>query len=131
MTYQYLQKHRPPVAPTKLETVSYLRPGKSWWADVGENPIFVKPDGTIDEEVIPPTEEEMQEILSFMLEEWKIEEQRIELRRLLEGITEKEWWLWKDIDDDIIPGKQGVFYQNIKSVIDKYSENREDILYPY
>jgi hypothetical protein len=39
--------------------------------------------------------------------------------------------LWKDIDDNIIPGKEGKFYQNIKSVIDKYSEEKESILYPY
>ncbi len=131
MAYQYLPKHRPPVPPTKLEAVTYLRPGKSWWADVGGNPVFVKPDGSVDEEVIPPTDEELEEILSLMLEEWKIEEKRIELRQWLDGITEKEWWLWKDIHDGVIPGKEGKFYQNIKSIIDKYSEGKETIIYPY
>jgi hypothetical protein len=131
MAYKYLPKFRPPVPPTKLEAVTYLRPGKSWWSDVGGSPIFVKPDGTVDEEVIPPTDEELEEVLSLMLEEWEEEEKRIELRQWLDGITEKEWWLWKDIHDEIIPGKEGKFYQNIKSTIDKYSEGKETILYPY
>jgi len=131
MAYKYLAEGRPPIAPTILETVSYLRPGKSWWADVGEKPVFVKSDGTVDEEVICPSQEEMEEILSLMLEEWKIEEERIQLRILLNGIREIDWWLWEDINSDIIPGKDGKFYQNIKSVLDKYSENREDLLYPY
>ena len=131
MAYKYLPKFRPPVPPTKLEAVTYLRPGKSWWADVGGNVIFVKPDSTVDEDVIPPTDEELEEILSLMLEEWKVEEKRIELRQWLDGITEKEWLLWKDIHDYIIPGKQGKFYLNIKSSIDKYSEGKETIIYPY
>jgi len=131
MTYQYLAKHRPPIAPDRLEAVTFLRPGKSWWCDIGGKPIFTNADGSVDEEVIPPTDEEIDHIHSLMLEEWKIEEKRIYLRQLLDNLSEKEWWMWQDIDADIIPGKEGKFYTEIKSVIDKYSEEQQELIYPY
>lgn len=120
MPYQYLSEDRPAVAPDRLEAVVFLRPGTSWWADVGGNPVFVKPNGDVDEDVIPPTDEEIDEIHSILLEEWKEEEQRVEFRRHLNNITRAEWFLWKDIDNDIIPGKSGKFYSLIKDMVDKY-----------
>ena len=120
MPYRYLSEDRPPVAPDRLEAVVHLRPNTSWWADVGGNPVFVKPNGDVDEDIIPPTPEEIDEIHSIMLEEWKEEEKRIQLRNLLGNITKSEWYLWKDIDNNIIPGKEGKFYSLIKSILDKY-----------
>lgn len=134
----YLPKDRPPVPPTKFDVYRYFFPNKSISIDIEGNvsfPIPLDPNSNDTEvkyeQVELPSEEELDTILQLMLEEWGIEEKRIDLRNHLKGITEKEWWLWKDIHDDIIPGKNGKFYQNIKSTIDKYSEGKETILYPY
>lgn len=131
MSYRYLSENRPPVKPDRLEAVTFLRPGTSWWADVSGNPVFVKPDGSVDENVVKPSDEEIDEIYNVMLEEWAIEESKINVRNYLNNITKTEWLLWKDIDEEYIPGKEGNFYNEIKDKLDKYCEKYGEYVTPY
>lgn len=137
---EYLQKGRPPVPPTRLEAIQYFLPGKSIWIDIEgvvrvASTDFISPHSNgVEQNFIEPElppDEEIDRILDLMLEEWKVEEKRMELRSKLPNLLESIWNLWKDIDADIIPGKSGSFYTSIKDVIDKYSEGEDSILYPY
>ena len=130
MGYKYLEKDRPPIPPTIADAVNYLRPNTSWHMPEGGVPVFYHNDNrTVNENIIPPDQKELEEILDKMIEEWDVEKQRIELRNsYLEGIKEHQWRLWQDIDAGIIPGKEGKFYTHIKNAIDQYPG---DVKEPY
>lgn len=137
---RYLQKYRPPVPPTRAEAIQYFLPDKTIWIDI-EGVVRVASTESVephsasgDQNFVEPelpSDEEIDGVFNQMMEEWKIEEKRMDLRSKLPHFQETLWSLWKDIDAGIIPGKEGQFYTSIKEVIDKYSENEETLLYPY
>ena len=130
---KYLNEERPPVPPTLADAVAYLRPGLGWWTDIDDKIIFMDVDGKKhpDNDSLQLTEEEEKDFFENANEEWVTLEQQQELRKLLPTKEKQLYCLWKDMHDDIIPGKDGLFYKSIQSVIAKYSEGKDSTLYPY
>lgn len=128
---KYLSWDRPPVEPNIADLIRYFRPGHSYWTDVAGNVIFMHGDGSRNEDIQLPPQEEMDAVLELMNEEWEVEKKRIEVRQKLPQTRILLWNLWKDIDSGIIPGKGGSFHQSIMDGITKYSEGEDSILYPY
>ena len=130
---KYLKSERPPCPPTLADAISYYRPGIGWWCDVEENVIFMDVDGNKhpDNDSLQVTEEELKTFYVEAEKEWVVLKQQQELRTQF-GSSQQIWYrLWKDMHDDIIPGKDGSFYQHVHSVIAKYSEGKDSTLYPY
>ena len=130
---KYLNDERPPVPPCLADAISYLRPGIGWWTDINDDIIFMDVNGQThpDNESLQITEEEEKDFFENANEEWKILKEQQELRRLLPQKDKLIYYLWKDMHDGIIPGKDGMFYKSIHSVIAKYSEGKDSTLYPY
>lgn len=128
---KYLSWDRPPVEPNLADLIAYFRPGHSYWTDVAGNVIFMNGDGTRNEDIQLPPQEEMDAVLELMNEEWEVEKKRIEVRNKLPQTRILLWKLWKDIGCGIIPGKDGEFYQSILEVIENNPQEDGTFLHPY
>ena len=130
---KYLNEERPPVPPTLADAVAYLRPGLGWWSDIDDKIIFMDENGQThpDNDSLQITEEEEKDFFENANIEWERLREQQELRRLIPPKDRLMYYLWKDIHNGIIPGKDGIFYKTIQSVIAKYSEGKDSTLYPY
>ena len=130
---KYLNEERPPVPPTLADAVAYLRPGLGWWTDIDDKIIFMDENGQThpDNDSLQITEEEEKDFFENANIEWERLREQQELRRLIPPKDRLMYYLWKDIHNGIIPGKDGIFYKTIQSVIAKYSEGKDSTLYPY
>jgi hypothetical protein len=130
---KYLNTERPPVPPCLADALSYYRPGIGWWCDIEDKVVFMDIDGNThpDNDSLQVTEDELEIFYAEAEKEWVILKQQQELRTKFPPASRLLHMLWKDMDDDIIPGKDGSFYKTIQSVIAKYSEGKDTTLYPY
>jgi len=130
---KYLNEERPPVPPTLADAVAYLRPGLGWWTDIDDRVIFMDENGQThpDNDSLQITEEEEKDFFENANIEWERLKEQQELRRLIPPKDRLMYYLWKDMDNGTIPGKDGIFYKSIHSVIAKYSEGKDSTLYPY
>tara|TARA_B100000123_G_C25721622_1_gene424821 strand:- start:578 stop:976 length:399 start_codon:yes stop_codon:yes gene_type:complete len=130
---KYLNEERPPVPPTLADAVAYLRPGLGWWTDIDDKVIFMDENGQThpDNDSLQITEEEEKDFFENANIEWERLKEQQELRRLIPPKDRLMYYLWKDMHNGTIPGKDGIFYKSIHSVIAKYSEGKDSTLYPY
>ena len=128
---KYLHWDRPPVPPCTADLMRYFYPNRGYFSDIDGIVRILKDDGTVDKDAFTTTEDEWEETLQLMNDEYEEEKKRAECRNQLPSTQVLLWNLWKDIDCGVISGKGGNFHKVYEDSIAKYSEGHESLIYPF